>query len=138
MSEPKNLVNFLSNLSETKEPKLHSQKSRSHSVPHFSEINKSDESLETKKEAEIPVEKIEPENEKEDTFVQNEDLLSLNITDDEKHRNLSMSPKPQPQLGFIFEGLLQYLNTVEYDELNSLICLSFLYTLLNNPGVPLD
>jgi hypothetical protein len=35
-----------------------------------------------------------------------------------------------------FESLLQHLNIQQYNELNSLLTLSFFYTLLNNPGVP--
>ncbi|CAF0812734.1 unnamed protein product [Brachionus calyciflorus] len=117
LSEPRNLVNYLASIFNNK--------------TEINQISRSNESLNSKKDL-----KIENENDKEETFVQSDELLSLNITDDEKHRNLSLSPKLSSQFGIIFESLIQYLNTNEYDELNSLICLSFLYTLLNNPSTP--
>ncbi|RNA07939.1 CLEC16A isoform X2, partial [Brachionus plicatilis] len=128
LSEPRNLVNYLSSLSGEKKLSI-SRKRRSLSVPHFSSINKSDENLGSNEE-----QKNEMEAEKEENLTESNELLALNITDDEKY--LSVLSKNQAQFGIIFENLLQYLNSDEYDELNSLICLSFMYTLVNNPGLP--
>lgn len=138
-------------------------KSRSRSVPHFSDllINNLDSELtslqvdpdqaslehssqdkiavlaqkeEDKEEEEVDdlednlFESVEQEVEKSE---ENQSVeITKNITDDEKHRQITSS------FGIIFETFLQYLNTTEYDELSSLIALSFLYTVINNPGVP--
>ena len=74
-------------------------------------------------------------------------LAEKNITDDEKFRQIvkfstgsssrvSASPVIKPQAyGIIIESILNFLNTQDYNEMNALIALSFLYTLLNNKFV---
>ena len=128
LSEPKNLVNYLSSLSRENK-RISSQSRRSLSVPHFTNINKSNESISS-----IDTQKKENLIDKKEKNNENDELITLNVTDDEKYRNLSVLPKSQ--FGIIFDNLIQYLNTDEYDEFNSLICLSFMYTLVNNPGLP--
>lgn len=128
LSEPKNLVNYLSSLSRENK-RVGSQNRRSLSVPHFTNINKSNESISSN---DAPKNATIIDNKEKNS--ENNELITLNVTDDEKYRNLSILPKSQ--FGIIFENLIQYLNTDEYDEFNSLICLIFMYTLVNNSGLP--
>lgn len=70
---------------------------------------------------------------------------SNNITDDEKQRQMSgtnASGSKSPPIvvnsnngSLIFESLLQYLTNQDYNELNSLLALTFINTLINNSGV---
>jgi len=62
-------------------------------------------------------------------------LLTENITDDEKYRQI-VTTSSQGSYGVLFESLLSHLNSQEYCELNGLLALSLIYSVINNPGVP--
>lgn len=125
---------------------------RSQSVPHFSETKSSltekpSETNEKVQEPEQDKEVEDPESKGDDVFFkeeeeeQNNETLQTasNITDDEKSRQITssvISKQNQTSTGIVFETFLQLFNTTEYDELNSLIGLCFLHTLIHNPGVP--
>lgn len=65
------------------------------------------------------------------------DLQSKNVTDDEKYRQIKTTDVQQvTKYGVVFEMLMMHLNTHEYSELNCLIALTFLHSMINNEGVP--
>ena len=70
----------------------------------------------------------------------NEISFTLNITDDEKS---ALSSTNNPSIlnqsqnnGVVFDSILQNINSVEYNELNSLLALCFFTSLFNNSGLP--
>jgi protein CLEC16A len=68
--------------------------------------------------------------------------VTANITDDEKRQQISSSiqPKTSQNKGLVFDSLLSHLNSTlnnEYNELSSLLAVTCLNCIMNNPGLPL-